>query len=89
VFSDGTRQEFESVIFATGFAPALGPLGSLIRRDDRGFAMRTDNVSSADQPGLWFVGMRYDTTGAIANIKADAELVGRRLASWTIERRLG
>jgi putative flavoprotein involved in K+ transport len=88
-FSDGTRQDFESVIFATGFAPALGPLGSLIRRDDRGFAMRTDNVTSADQPGLWFVGMRYDTTGAIANIKADAELVGRRLASWTIERRLG
>jgi cation diffusion facilitator CzcD-associated flavoprotein CzcO len=89
VFNDGARQEFNSVILATGFAPALGPLGSLIRRDERGFAMRTDNVSSADQPGLWFVGMRYDTTGAIANIKEDAQVVGRRLASWTIERRLG
>jgi putative flavoprotein involved in K+ transport len=88
VFGDGSHQEFDAVILATGFAPALDPLGDLIRRDERGFAMRTDNVTSADQPGLWFVGMRYDTTGAIANINQDAQLVGRRLASWTIERRL-
>jgi cation diffusion facilitator CzcD-associated flavoprotein CzcO len=88
VFGDGSHQEFDAVILATGFAPALDPLGDLIRRDERGFAMRTDNVTSADQPGLWFVGMRYDTTGAIANIYRDAQLVGRRLASWTIERRL-
>lgn len=88
LFGDGTHQEFDAVILATGFAPALDPLGSLIRRDDRGFAMRTDDVTSADHPGLWYVGMRYDTTGAIANIKADAQVVGKRLASWTIEQRL-
>ena len=89
IFGDGTHQEFDAVILATGFAPALDPLGDLIRRDERGFAMRTDDVTSADQPALWFVGMRYDTTGAIANINQDAQLVGRRLASWTVERRLG
>jgi putative flavoprotein involved in K+ transport len=89
IFGDGTRADFDAVILATGFAPALDPLGDLIRRDERGFAMRTDDVTSADQPGLWFVGMRYDTTGAIANINQDAQLVGRRLASWTVERRLG
>jgi len=83
VFSDGTRQEFDHVIMATGFAPALGPLGSLIRRDERGFALRTDNVTSADQPNLFFVGMRYDTTGAINNIKTDSRDVGRRLARRT------
>ena len=88
IYGDGSHQDFDAVILATGFAPALGPLGTLIRRDELGFAMRTDRVSSADQPGLWFVGMRYDTTGAIANIKSDAQLVGRRLASWTVERRL-
>ena len=80
VFSDGTRREFDCVIMATGFAPALGPLGSLVRRDERGFALRTDNVTSADQPKLFFVGMRYDTTGAINNIKVDSRQVGRRLA---------
>ena len=72
-----------------GFAPALPPLRSLIRRDDRGFAMRTDQVTSADQPALWFVGMRYDATGAIANIKSDSRRVARHLASWTVRRRLG
>ena len=81
VFSDGTRREFEQIIMATGFAPALGPLGTLVRRDERGFALRTDNVTSADLPNLFFVGMRYDTTGAINNIKVDSQEVGRRLAS--------
>jgi cation diffusion facilitator CzcD-associated flavoprotein CzcO len=80
VFSDGTEQEFDHIILATGFAPALSPLGDLIRHDDRGFALRTGTVASADQPSLWFVGMRYDSTGAIANIKADAIEVARRLA---------
>lgn len=89
VFSDGTKGVFDHIILATGFAPALSPLGSLIRRDDRGFAMRTDHVASADQPDLWFVGMRYDSTGAIANIKSDSRRVARQLASWTVRRRLG
>ena len=80
VFSAGARQDFDRIILATGFAPALGPLEKLIRRDERGFALRTDNVTSADQPKLWFVGMRYDTTGAIANIKQDAIDVARRLS---------
>jgi putative flavoprotein involved in K+ transport len=79
-FSDGSSREFDSIILATGFAPALDPLGDLIRRDERGFALRNGNVASADQPGLWFVGMRYDTTGAIANIKEDSIAVAREIA---------
>ncbi len=79
-FSDGTQGGFDSIILATGFAPALDLLGDLVRRDERGFAIRTDNVTSADQPGLFFVGHRYDTTGAIANIKADSRAVARKLA---------
>ena len=78
-FSDGSRVEFDRIILATGFAPALDVLGDLVRRDERGFALRSDNVMSVDQPNLWFVGQRYDTTGAIANIKADAIAVARRL----------
>lgn len=79
-FSDGSRGAFDRIILATGFAPALDALGTLIRRDERGFALRADRVSSADQPDLYFVGHRYDTTGAIANIKADARLVARKVA---------
>jgi len=80
LFSDGSRGAFDHIILATGFAPALDPLGTLIRRDERGFALRRDNITSADHQGLWFVGQRYDTTGALANIKADAIALGRRLA---------
>jgi len=81
IFSDGSRGAFDHIIMATGFAPALDPLGNLIRRDERGFALRRDNVSSADHPGLWFVGQRYDSTGALANIKSDAIAVARKLAT--------
>ena len=84
VFSDGSRGSFDRIILATGFAPALDLLGPLVRRDERGFAIRSGNVTSVDQPNLYFVGQRYDTTGAIANIKADAKEVGRRLAERTI-----
>ncbi len=79
-FADGSRAPFDRIILATGFAPALDALGTLVRRDEKGFALRTDAVTSADQPNLYFVGMRYDTTGAIANISADARLVARRLS---------
>jgi len=78
-FNDDSRGAFDRIILATGFAPGLDPLGSLVRRDEKGFALRSDNVTSADQEGLFFVGHRYDTTGAIANIKADARAVARKL----------
>jgi indole-3-pyruvate monooxygenase len=81
VFSDGSRGAFDHIILATGFTPALDPLGALIRRDDRGFALRKDNITSADHEGLWFVGHRYDSTGALANIKADAIAVAKKLAT--------
>ena len=67
-------------MFATGFAPALNPLGNLVRRDAKGFAMRSDRVASADQPGLYFVGHNYDSTGGLANIRRDALDVASRIA---------
>ncbi|MBV6520680.1 MAG: putative oxidoreductase CzcO [Gemmatimonadaceae bacterium] len=79
-FTDGAEAEFEAVILATGFSPALGPLGALVRKDSKGFAIRTDRVASADQPRLYFVGSNYDATGGLANIRRDAMLVAARIA---------
>lgn len=73
-FSDGAEALYDAVILATGFRPALDSLDGLIRRDARGFALRTDRVTSADQPRLWFVGHNYDATGGLANIARDAPL---------------
>lgn len=85
VFSDGTRESYDAIILATGFAPALGMLGDLVQRDARGFALRRDRVTSADQPGLYFVGHNYDASGGLSNIRRDAVLVADRIA-WCRKR---
>ena len=80
-FTDGSVEEFDDVILATGYQPALGPLGGLVQRDEHGFALRSDRVTSADQPGLFFVGHNYDSTGGLQNIAMDSRIVGERLAA--------
>lgn len=79
-FADGREEPFDDVIFATGFAPALAPLGTAVRTDAKGFALRTDRVTSADQPNLYFVGHNYDATGGLYNIRRDAGLAAARIA---------
>ncbi len=76
-FRDGSRDAFDVVILATGYRAALGPIRDLIRLDECGFASRRDQVTSADQPGVFFVGHTYRMSGAIFNIGRDA----RRAAS--------
>ncbi len=82
-FSDGSEEEFDVVLLATGFDAALAPLGDLVRRDAKGFAARNGRVASADQPALWFVGHNYDSTGGIANIRRDAGLVADEIMRST------
>ena len=74
----------ESMILGTaGFTAALAPLGNLVRTDAKGFALRTDRVTSADQPHLYFVGHSYDSTGGLYNIKRDSALAAERIAAGT------
>ncbi len=80
-FSDGTTADFDVVLLATGFEAAIDALGAQVRRDAKGFAMRSDRVRSADHPGLWFVGHNYDHTGGLTNIRIDARIVARAIAS--------
>ena len=80
-FMDGVEEPFDDVILATGFTAALAPLGSLVRTDAKGFALRTDRVTSADQPHLYFVGHSYDATGGLYNIKRDSALAAERIAA--------
>jgi len=82
-FIDGVEEPFDDVILATGFTAALAPLGNLVRTDAKGFAVRTDRVTSADQPHLYFVGHSYDATGGLYNIKLDSALAAERIAAST------
>ena len=78
-FADGSAAPFDDVILATGFRAALAPLEGLVTRDQRGFARRRDRVTSAEQPGLFFVGHEYDATGGLANIRRDAPAAAQRI----------
>jgi len=79
-FTGGAEDPFDDIIFATGFTPALSPLGSLVRTDAKGFAVRSDRVTSADQPNLYFVGHTYDASGGLYNIRRDSGLAAERIA---------
>ena len=80
-FTDGTERHFDDVILATGFSAALGILRGTIRLDERGFARRSDRVTSADHPGLFFVGQNYDSSGGLFNIARDAPLAAEKVAA--------
>jgi cation diffusion facilitator CzcD-associated flavoprotein CzcO len=79
-FSDGSSGDFDEVILATGYRPAIDFLGDAIRVSDTRHARRTDRVTSADQPGLFFVGHNYDAAGGLRNIARDAPLAADRIA---------
>lgn len=78
-FEGGRTEAFDEIILATGYRPALGPLGGLVRTDPDGFALRTDRVASADHDGLYFIGHNYDATGGLSNIRRDAPLVAEHV----------
>ena len=80
-FTTGEEEPFDEIILATGFTAAVGPLGKLVRVDAKGFALRTDRVTSVDQPNLYFVGHSYDATGGLYNIGRDAKLAAERIAA--------
>ena len=79
-FTDNSSAAFDDIILATGFAPALAPLGNLVRSDVKGFALRRDRVASVDQPNLYFVGHNYDATGGLWNIWIDSRLVAEAIS---------
>lgn len=79
-FANGDEEAFDEVLLATGFRAALSFLESPVRVDARGFAMRSDRVTSADHPALYFVGHNYDSTGGLTNIRRDAPLAAAAIA---------
>ena len=81
-FVDGRTEDFDVVMLATGFRPALQPFDPPLRVDEKGFALRNDRVRSADFPDLFFVGHNYDATGGIRNIAQDAPLAARAIAAF-------
>jgi pyridine nucleotide-disulfide oxidoreductase len=83
-FTSGEEEDFDTVLLATGFRPALQPLGSLVQTDTRGFALRRDRVRSAQHDTLFFVGHNYDASGGLRNIARDAPLAATMISELNV-----
>ena len=81
-FVDGAAHAYDAVVLATGFRPALGPLGEAVTLDARGFPMRAGfhGTQSADYPNLFFAGMNYGFAGTLNNIRQEAPALATGLA---------
>jgi putative flavoprotein involved in K+ transport len=55
VWTDGTREEFDAIIWCTGFGYATSFLQDLVSIDERGI-VKTDESQAAEIPGLWLAG---------------------------------
>lgn len=82
IWPDGTKEEIDSIIFATGYKPIIpylrGVEGAL---DNRGFALQKGGVSST-VPGLYFLGLSGQRSFASATIRgvgSDAKFVVKHL----------
>lgn len=71
-WSDGSRQSFDTVIFATGFRPNLPYLQGLGALDEHGNALHSKGISTSVQ-GLYFVGISGQRSFASATLRGVGE----------------
>lgn len=83
-WADGTTQQFDTVIFATGFRPNLPYLQSLGALDEHGNALHSGGISTS-VTGLYYVGISGQRSFASATLRGvgdDAAYVIRDLKRY-------
>ncbi|MCA4776214.1 ArsO family NAD(P)H-dependent flavin-containing monooxygenase [Empedobacter falsenii] len=55
IWNDGNQEEFDAIIWCTGFGYDTSFLKSLVKTDEKG-AAKTNETKSLEVEGLWFVG---------------------------------
>lgn len=84
VWSDGSYEAVDAVIFATGYRPNLTYLAGLGALDEAGGALQRDGVSTT-VPGLYYVGLPRQRTFASATLRGvgmDAKIVVAHLRQY-------
>jgi indole-3-pyruvate monooxygenase len=81
-FSDGSAGDFDAVVLATGFRPALSELVDLPGvLDDQGYPRdRRDRKAGGAIPNLFFVGYQIAATGHLREIGLEAQAMAAELA---------
>ncbi|MFC3772860.1 flavin-containing monooxygenase [Paenibacillus sp. GCM10012303] len=81
IWSDGTKEPVDSVIFATGYRPNLSYFSGIGALDSAGRPLQVAGVSSS-VPGLYYVGLEGQRSFASATLRgvgSDANYVVRKL----------
>nr|MDQ2736851.1 NAD(P)-binding domain-containing protein [Pseudomonadota bacterium] len=86
-FVNGATHPFEAIVLATGYSPALGAIieGFEAISDQRGRPHRFAEETAI--PGLFFVGFRNPSTGALREIAIEAPRVAAAIEARIGERR--
>jgi putative flavoprotein involved in K+ transport len=83
IWPDGTREQVDTVVFATGYRPDLGYL-SLLGALDTGGMPRHSGGISATHPGLVYLGLEFQqsfSSNTLRGVHRDAEHVVTPLAA--------
>lgn len=96
--ADGTSRDIDTLILATGFAPALDFLDVDYATDREGLPLRDEVPFAVDrtykphtgyqvkgQPGLYITGIFYQGKGAMFNFNLEGEIVTRQIADYLRE----
>jgi len=80
-FADGSVEEVDAVIAATGFRAAVAPLLRSVEGvlDAQGVPLVSGGESAA--PGLWFCGYRVAATGFLREVGIEARQIARGIAA--------
>jgi len=81
LFADGSAGEFDAVVLATGYRPALEEIVAVPGvLDDEGYPR---DWKGGAHPGLFFVGYQQPSTGLLREIALQAEAVAAAIAGAT------
>jgi cation diffusion facilitator CzcD-associated flavoprotein CzcO len=81
VLSDGTLLQPSAVVVATGYRAGLEPLvGHLRVLDDRGLPVVRGPHEPVGAPGLWFTGYTNPISGALRELRIDAERIATAIS---------
>jgi cation diffusion facilitator CzcD-associated flavoprotein CzcO len=79
-FADGHEAEYDTVILATGYLPALDYLAGVVPLDATG-RPRVDGMRALDAPDLYFVALHQSIRGTLYIISREAPEVARQIAA--------
>ncbi len=89
VFSNGEREAFDLVIYATGYLPAMAHLEGFVKLDPSTGYPPIYDLQSREMPGLYFLGLvdsRTFRSQFLRGLREDAIYLAEKLAGSLLER---